>query len=196
MLWIGVALSLVLIGFIFLEAAQKRRERLRELESIQRRLSEKEVSETDVGTVESIVRRFSEGDVSDLESDIRELESILRRSSESDVSAIDVDTVQYDTNHCEIVESGTDSIAAYFEKGSISEKRSLLLCLDWYLDPYYQHNLSHEDDVFSWLEREFYKAEDMKIKKEIYELVDRYSDLKLRGQDNDGRGIFVEKKAH
>ena len=151
MFWIGVAFSLVLIGYFFLEAAQNRKERLRELKSIQRRLSENDVD-------------------------------------------VDVDVVQYDSIHCEIVESAVDSIVAYYDKGSKSEKRSILFCLDRYLDPYYQYKLPHEEKIFSWLEGEFYKVEDMKVKKEIYELVYNYSDIELRGYDKNDCGDFVEKR--
>ena len=111
-----------------------------------------------------------------------------------DVEIGPVDTVQYDSTHCDVVKSGVNSIAAYFEQGNKTEKRSLLLCLDWYLDPYYRHNLPHEDKIFSWLEGEFYKVEDMRVKNDIYELVNYYSDIELRGYEINDRGRFVEKR--
>ena len=106
----------------------------------------------------------------------------------------EVNVVQYDSTQCEIVESGIDSIAHAFEKGSFAEKRSLLLCLDKYLDPYFQYNLPHAPEIFAWLEEEFYRIDNPTIKQEVYELVSWYSDIKLKGYQLDRQGRLKTTK--
>jgi hypothetical protein len=85
------------------------------------------------------------------------------------------------------------AILEFYKKGDRDDVRSLLLCLDWYLDPYYCHDLAYQDKIFSWLEDEFYKVDDPKIKKEIFELVVDYSDIELQGYELDRRRNLVEK---
>lgn len=46
-------------------------------------------------------------------------------------------TVYYEARHKAIVEGGVEGIAAVLRGDDEAEKASLLLCLDYYLDPYY-----------------------------------------------------------
>ena len=99
---------------------------------------------------------------------------------------------EYNKSHCEIVESGIDSIMSYFESNGLEGKQSLLLCLDRYLDPYFGYNLKHETKIFEWLESEFYKATDTTLKEEIFDLIERFSDIEIQGYKFDDNGNFVK----
>ncbi|MVX67086.1 hypothetical protein GKZ28_25885 [Clostridium chromiireducens] len=48
-----------------------------------------------------------------------------------------VDFVTYTNDHSSIVKSGINAISKVLKGTDIAEKRSLLFCLDKYLDPYY-----------------------------------------------------------
>ena len=49
--------------------------------------------------------------------------------------------VSYSQKHNNIVESGSVAIKKYLFESDNDEKRSLFLCLDRYLDPYFRYNL-------------------------------------------------------
>lgn len=103
-----------------------------------------------------------------------------------------MDHVEYYQSHCKIVEEGMDSIISYYENNDHEDKRSLLLCLDRYLDPYYKYNLPYANKIFNWLEEEFYKTRDITIKEEIFELIHNYSDIEVKGYEFDDKGNFVK----
>ena len=88
-----------------------------------------------------------------------------------------VDVVKYEQRHSKIVESGQEAIFSFYKNNNIEEKRSLLLCLDMYLDPYYNYNLSYANNIFNWLDAEFKKTTNLKLKEDIFELLRSYSDL-------------------
>jgi hypothetical protein len=88
-----------------------------------------------------------------------------------------VDVVKYEQRHSKIVESGQKAIFSFYKNNNIEEKRSLLLCLDMYLDPYYNYNLSYTNNIFDWLDTELKKTTSLKLKEDIFELLRSYSDL-------------------
>lgn len=47
--------------------------------------------------------------------------------------------VTYSKDQHEIVKAGIDAIRTVLKGDNAAEKRSLMLCLDWYMDPYYCH---------------------------------------------------------
>lgn len=57
----------------------------------------------------------------------------------------------------------------------IAEKRSLLLCLDKYLDPYYGYNLPYFDDIILLLQQQLFIEKDKDVKDDILELLTYYS---------------------
>ena len=61
-------------------------------------------------------------------------------------------TVYYDDSHQKIVESGIPEIKKVLFGNDISEIRSVLLCLDYYLDPYYKNTLSYEREIYDLLQ--------------------------------------------
>tara|TARA_B100000700_G_C14998471_1_gene835123 strand:- start:343 stop:747 length:405 start_codon:yes stop_codon:yes gene_type:complete len=92
------------------------------------------------------------------------------------VSTQEVDYVSYDKTHMEIVKAGMPQIKEYYFGGSISEKRSLILCLDRFLDPHYQYQLSYEEYIFDWLEDELKGAKSLPLKEDIFDLLYNYSE--------------------
>ncbi len=99
---------------------------------------------------------------------------------------------QYNQYHCEIVESGIDSMVSFYGMHGDDEKRSILLCLDRYLDPYYKNDLPHKSQIFKWLESEFQKTENIEIKEDIFELIDNYSDIEIQGYEINDDGYLVK----
>jgi len=105
-----------------------------------------------------------------------------------------VSFTQYGKSHAKVVEAGIDSIKSYYDSRDREEKRSLLLCLDRYLDPYYKYELPYADEIFEWLKTEFDNTHDMTIKEDIFELVENYSDLNIPGYELNDGGYFVKAK--
>ncbi len=53
--------------------------------------------------------------------------------------------VDYGENEMRLVESGVAAVAAVFRHGSEREKASVLLCMERYLDPYYETFAKYPD---------------------------------------------------
>ena len=79
--------------------------------------------------------------------------------------------VEYTDKHCSVVEEGFNAITHFYEAANKQNKRSLLLCLDQYLDPYYEHNLSDSKEIFSWLKILNEQTIDEDISEDIIELL-------------------------
>ena len=105
-----------------------------------------------------------------------------------------VSFAQYDQSHCSIIESGVDSIILYYDSNNHSEKRSILLCLDRYLDPYYGNELPFRGEIFQWLVRAFDKASHNELKEDIFDLVENYSELEIEGYGINDFGDLVKTK--
>jgi hypothetical protein len=87
--------------------------------------------------------------------------------------------ITYSKEQCNIVEKGIDLIKEVFEKGNTDEKRSLLFCLDKYLDPYYGYKLSYRKDLFLLLQKQLFKDNHIEVKEDILQLLfysNSYSD--------------------
>jgi len=104
----------------------------------------------------------------------------------------EVIVTQYDKSHCEIIESGVKSIASYYDSKSLSERRTILLCLDRYLDPYYGNELPFNNEIFDWLVIEFDKTSNITLKEDIFDLVENYSRIKIEGYEIDDNGNLVK----
>lgn len=100
--------------------------------------------------------------------------------------------VEYDQNHCDIVESGINAIISYYNSRNHGEKRSILLCLDRYLDPYYQYDLPYKNQILEWLQNEFQNTQDPKIKEDIFDLIDYYSEIRIPNYERDNNGDLVQ----
>ena len=64
--------------------------------------------------------------------------------------------ISYSQKHNKIVESGSVAIKKYLSESDYGEKRSLLLCLDRYLDPYFGYNLPFFDEIILLLQEQLF----------------------------------------
>lgn len=83
--------------------------------------------------------------------------------------------ITYSKTHKDIVLSGIDAIREVLESDHIEEKRSLLFCMDKYLDSYYGYNLPYKKDILSLLEEELFLNEDKDVKDDILQLLRSYT---------------------
>ncbi len=65
----------------------------------------------------------------------------------------------YGTEEKEIVRAGIESIRSVLTGNNSSEKRKLLFCLDWYLDPYYRNDTAKLHEPLKELLRELTRIE-------------------------------------
>ncbi len=86
--------------------------------------------------------------------------------------------ITYSKEQSIIVESGIKTIREVFSTSSAC-KRSLLFCFDKYLDPYYGYELSYFDEIIILLQEYLIKNEDIKVKKDILNLLSLYSKNEL-----------------
>ena len=103
--------------------------------------------------------------------------------------------VSYDRSHRELVKSGADKIKEVFESGDTKLIREILLCLDYYLDPYYNCRLPHENEVYELLQKLLITNRDDDIIDDCIQLIGDYytldPDIIRKGFDN----IKENKKA-
>ncbi|MFW2492031.1 hypothetical protein ACN077_26265 [Clostridium chromiireducens] len=90
-----------------------------------------------------------------------------------------VDFVTYTNDHSSIVKSGINAISKVLKGTDIAEKRSLLFCLDKYLDPYYGYNLPYSDDIFILLQEQLFLTDTKEVKEDILQLLRDYSKKSL-----------------
>jgi len=91
------------------------------------------------------------------------------------MSIDEVDFVTYTADQSYIVKSGIKAINEVLNGTDISEKRSLLFCLDKYLDPYYGYNLPCFDDIIILLQEQLFLNDIKKVKEDILELLRYYA---------------------
>jgi hypothetical protein len=84
---------------------------------------------------------------------------------------IKVEIVTYSQNHNSIVKSGINAIKQTLSGKDTAEKRSLLLCLDKYLDPYYGYNLPYFDNIITLLQEQLFSTDIKEIKIDILNLL-------------------------
>lgn len=66
-------------------------------------------------------------------------------------------STRYGEIEIQTVESGADAVECVLKTGDFNARNSLLLCLDWYLDPYYRKTLPERERVVEVL-REYEKT--------------------------------------
>ena len=82
--------------------------------------------------------------------------------------------VFYDDSHRRIAEGGIEGIAVVLRGDDEAEKASLLLCLDYYLDPYYGCTLTHESEIFALLQELLLSERSQAIGDDILQLLGDY----------------------
>ena len=83
-------------------------------------------------------------------------------------------TVFYSNKHTEIVIRGIEAISDVFNGKDISEKESLLLCLDKFLDPYFGYNILHKDEIKVLLQNTIVSANPIGVKEDALQLLTDY----------------------
>lgn len=83
--------------------------------------------------------------------------------------------VTYTKQHEEIVNSGAIAINEFLTNANFIEKRSLLFCLDKYLDPYFGYNLTYFDEIIIVLEMHLFVDHNREVKEDIFQLITDYS---------------------
>lgn len=84
--------------------------------------------------------------------------------------------ITYSQVHRDIITSGgVKEIDQYLATQSNAEKRSLLFCLDQYLDPYYRYNLIYHDKIISILEKQLFQNHTKEVKEDMLQLLNDYA---------------------
>ncbi|GAA0077019.1 hypothetical protein UT300005_13970 [Clostridium sp. CTA-5] len=89
-----------------------------------------------------------------------------------------VEFVTYSKRQSNIIKNGINAIREVLRGTNISEKKSLLLCLDKYIDPYYGYNLPYHDDICVLLQEQLFLNNDEDVKNDILDLLN-YSQKSL-----------------
>ncbi|QGQ96427.1 hypothetical protein EHS13_16815 [Paenibacillus psychroresistens] len=82
--------------------------------------------------------------------------------------------VSYTRKHQDIVIRGVDAIGEILKSANAVEKRSILFCLDKYLDPYFWYNLPYFDEIIVLLEKHLFEKHDKEVKEDILQLLTDY----------------------
>ncbi|WP_052085588.1 hypothetical protein [Clostridium sp. HMP27] len=90
-----------------------------------------------------------------------------------------VDFVTYTNKHSCIVKGGIEAINKVLNGTGEAEKRSLLFCLDKYLDPYYGYNLPYFDDIIMLLQDHLFLTNIKEVKEDILQLLGDYATKSL-----------------
>ena len=77
--------------------------------------------------------------------------------------------------HKKIVESGADAIHKVLAGDDADAKERLLLCLDYYLDPYYKNTLPYESEIIKLLEHVIISGNPLSVKEDALNLLTSYA---------------------
>lgn len=83
--------------------------------------------------------------------------------------------ITYTSEHQQIATSSTNEIDSFLKSQNNAEKRSLLFCLDKYLDPYYGYNLPNHDEITLILEKHLFQSHIREVKEDILQLLTDYA---------------------
>ncbi|WP_132416993.1 hypothetical protein [Paenibacillus albiflavus] len=83
--------------------------------------------------------------------------------------------VTYNKSHEEIINNGIEAISDYLIRANESEKRSLLLCLDKFLDPYYGYKLTYFNEIIILLQKNLFVDHSKVVKEDLIQLITDYS---------------------
>ena len=83
--------------------------------------------------------------------------------------------VTYSNAEKKIVESGADAIHKVLAGDDADAKERLLLCLDYYLDPYYKNTLPYESEIIKLLEHVIISGNPLSVKEDALNLLTSYA---------------------
>jgi len=81
----------------------------------------------------------------------------------------------YTKKHDKIIASGIEAISKVLLGRDITEKESLLLCLDKYFDPYFKYDLATKDEIISLVQRVVIDKNSDECKDEALHLLSEYA---------------------
>ena len=81
----------------------------------------------------------------------------------------------YSAEEKKIVESGIEAIREVLMGEDTGKKLSLLLCLDKYLDPWYEYELSDRDEIISLLEKVIVSSAESEVIEDALNLLSSYA---------------------
>lgn len=84
-------------------------------------------------------------------------------------------SVFYSNKHSEIVKKGIEAITDVLNGDNISEKESLLLCLDKFLDPYFGYELPYQSEIIMLLQHFIVNDNPVEIKQDAIDLLTSYA---------------------
>lgn len=84
-------------------------------------------------------------------------------------------SVVYSDKHSEIIKKGIEAISDVLSGDNTSEKESLLLCLDKFLDPYFGYKLPYESEIFILLQQFIINDNPVEIKQDAIDLLTSYA---------------------
>lgn len=79
--------------------------------------------------------------------------------------------ISYSKEHMQIVSEGIDSINKVLNGKEMASIKSLLFCLDRYMDPYYGYKLSFYDELVCLLQRQLFMDFPIDVKEDILDLL-------------------------
>ena len=85
--------------------------------------------------------------------------------------------ISYGENEREIVRKGISAIREVLMGGSADEKKSLLLALDWFMDPYYKQDTyitNIHDELVELLQTVVISSKDDEVSEEALDLLSSY----------------------
>ncbi|MDE5778028.1 MAG: hypothetical protein K2I10_05920 [Lachnospiraceae bacterium] len=101
--------------------------------------------------------------------------------------------ITYDDTHKAIVEKGIDSIRQILFSDDKAMIRSVLFCLDYYLDPYYKNRLSYENEIFELLQEVAVSSRDDEVIDDCLQLIKDYAciNLTIMNEKSDNQKFHV-----
>lgn len=87
--------------------------------------------------------------------------------------------VSYDENEVAVVETGIEAIRTVMFSQNITQIRKLLLCLDKYLDPYFQCRLLYEHEIFEVLQELVVSSQSDEVIADTLQLLGDYCTISL-----------------
>lgn len=82
--------------------------------------------------------------------------------------------ITYSDDEKKIVESGVAAIGDVLEGNDVNAKERLLLCLDYYLDPYYKNTLPYGKEITGLLEHVIISNNPLSLKEDALNLLTSY----------------------
>jgi hypothetical protein len=82
--------------------------------------------------------------------------------------------ITYSDTQREIVQSGPEAIQNILTNGTTGEIRSLLFCLDQYLDPFYGYKMDFANEIFILLEQHLFMPHEKAAKEDMLQLLGQY----------------------